>query len=285
MPREIRTIKRTLFTDEKLGSVSRGARLTFIGLLPNADDYGRLKGDPRLLRAAIYPLDEDVTPATVTAEIDELEGIGVVRRYVVADTTYLQIVNFDKHQVMNRLYKSDIPAPVDNGAPASAVPPQPSRSAHAVLPHGSHTVGAERSGEEKERSGVTPLVRQKAAALEGEQLFDDAWALYPKRSGGNSKPAARKKWVARLREGVPAEVMLAGVGRYRVFCEATGKVGTPYVMQTTRFLGPDRHYDEPWEIPPPESSDDDDRLAAADSMLERGRALVASRAVAAELAP
>lgn len=152
MPREIRTIKRSFFTDERVTSVPREVRLTFLGLLVNADDYGRLRADPRLLKAAIYPLDDDITSHHVASDIASLERIGLVRRYVVRECPYLEIGNFAKHQVMNRKYKSDIPEPAI----------ECERTADALPTHCAHTVGAERSGEgaEKERSGepVAPPV-------------------------------------------------------------------------------------------------------------------------------
>jgi len=54
MPR-IRTVKPEFFDDEKLGTVSRDARLIFIGLLIFADDYGVVKGNSRWLKARIFP--------------------------------------------------------------------------------------------------------------------------------------------------------------------------------------------------------------------------------------
>jgi hypothetical protein len=149
VPREIRTLKRAFFTDEKITAVPREVRLTFLGLVVNADDYGRLRSDPRLLKAAIYPLDDSVTAQVVAGEIDELERIRVVRRYEVAGVGYLEIGNFAKHQVMNRKYGSDIPEPAED------VPTQCAESAYAVRAHGrsgandnaNANVGAERSSE------------------------------------------------------------------------------------------------------------------------------------------
>lgn len=130
MPREIRTLKRSFFTDEKVTIAPREVRLTFLGLVVNADDYGRLRADPRLLKAAIYPLDDSVTAQVVAGEIDELVHLRLVRRYDVNGTAYLEISNFAKHQVMNRKYGSDIPAP------AEEVPTQCGESADAVRAHG-----------------------------------------------------------------------------------------------------------------------------------------------------
>ena len=93
-------------------------------------------------------------------------------------------------------------------------------------------------------SKTTPLVAD--ATLE---QFEVAWKRYPKRSGSNPRADALQKWGMRIKEGVDPAVMLAGVDRYRAWCEAAEKIGTEYVMQAVRFFGRGRHFDEPYEIP------------------------------------
>jgi len=78
--------------------------------------------------------------------------------------------------------------------------------------------------------------------------FSAAWAAYPRRAGGNPKRKAASSYRARLRDGARAADLLAGVERYRQYCEATGKVGTEFVMQAARFFGPDRSYEDAWEV-------------------------------------
>jgi hypothetical protein len=80
------------------------------------------------------------------------------------------------------------------------------------------------------------------------QDFEDAWAVYPKRTGSNSKRAAFKAWTARMKTGETAQSMLDGVLRYAAFIQATGKGGTEYVKQAATFFGPDKHFLESWEI-------------------------------------
>lgn len=80
--------------------------------------------------------------------------------------------------------------------------------------------------------------------------FEEAWQAYPKRSGGNPKPSAWKAWSARIREGVSAADMLAGIQRYAAYITATGKAGSEYVKQAATFLGPDHHFAESWTAPP-----------------------------------
>lgn len=76
--------------------------------------------------------------------------------------------------------------------------------------------------------------------------FAEFWLAYPKREGSNSKADALKAWNARIRAGVKAEDMLAGVKRYAAFCAAKGMVGTQYVKQASSFLGTGEHWAAEW---------------------------------------
>lgn len=80
--------------------------------------------------------------------------------------------------------------------------------------------------------------------------FERAWALYPKRSGSNSKADALRQWTARLAKKVatPAD-MIAGVERYAAFIRAKGDEGTEFVMQGVRFFGRGQHFTEAWTLP------------------------------------
>lgn len=91
--------------------------------------------------------------------------------------------------------------------------------------------------------------RVRSAKQDYSPEFETAWQAYPKRAGGNSKSGAFKAWKARLKDGVKPEDMLAGVKRYAAYARATGSVGTQYVKQAASFFGPDRHFEESWQVP------------------------------------
>ena len=77
---------------------------------------------------------------------------------------------------------------------------------------------------------------------------------YPKRSGSQLWPRAIKAAGARLREGgATFQQMVEGGHRYAAYCEAIDKTGTQYVMQAATFLGPGKHFLEPWDPPPGKS--------------------------------
>lgn len=99
-------------------------------------------------------------------------------------------------------------------------------------------------------SRSNPVAREKSYP----EQFEEVWAEYPKRAGGNSKVAACKAWKARIASGVSAAVMLDGVRRYRAYLTSSGKVGTEYVKQASTFFGPAEHYLETFEKSAPSRS-------------------------------
>lgn len=106
----MRTIKPETFISETLAEVSVHARWTFAGLWTYADDEGRGRADARLIKAAIWALDDDVTSREVAAFLDELEAESLICRYEAVDgKKYLHIVNFSEHQKPNRPVPSKLP--------------------------------------------------------------------------------------------------------------------------------------------------------------------------------
>lgn len=107
----IRTIKPEMFEDEKLGSVSRDARLLFVALITLADDEGRCRGSGAHIRGQRYAYDADVTPAMVEGWLRELCGAGMVTVYIHGGQRYAHLTNWDRHQKVDRPSASKLPAP------------------------------------------------------------------------------------------------------------------------------------------------------------------------------
>lgn len=95
--------------------------------------------------------------------------------------------------------------------------------------------------EEQEQKALVPSA-DGTSAYSAE--FEEFWAEYPKREGGNSKKGAFKAWNARLRSGVKAEDLILSAKRYADQMQAKGNVGTSFVKQAATFLGPDEHWRE-----------------------------------------
>lgn len=106
-----RMIDPSFWEDEKLGSCDPITRLLFMGLISQADDEGRLKGHPSLLRSIIFPYDESITAEIIEIWLTKLADSEhqLIRRYEVDNQKYIFITNFKKHQTINKPQKSKLP--------------------------------------------------------------------------------------------------------------------------------------------------------------------------------
>ena len=164
-------IKAEFWDDEKLSRISLGARLTFIGTWTFSDDNGVIKGNTNWLVSRIFPYSDDLPE--FKSWIEELENIGVIRPFQANGEKFYHIVNFLKHQVINRPSKQRNPAPPEHFSECSV-------SAHAKLT------------DERESK------RESKREIESEQNtepslndFDHFWEAYPKKK---SKGQAKKAW-------------------------------------------------------------------------------------------
>ena len=108
-----RSIKPSFFKNELLAQCSDQARLVFIGLWTLADRAGRLEDRPLRIRAELYPY----SPIDLEKCLVDLEKHGFLIRYQTEKNHYIQVVNFEKHQLCHvREPASTIPAPDKHSA-------------------------------------------------------------------------------------------------------------------------------------------------------------------------
>lgn len=175
----MRTIKPEAATSESLAEVPREVRWTFACLWTHCDDSGRAAWNLRLIKAAIYPLDDDVTIDVLGAELAQLEQVGAICRYEVDGRAYLHVPSWPDHQHPNRPQQSKLPQCTkdDHSAPVHAP-----RTDDAVNEHGALTpvvVGEGRG------VGAVEGRTERAAQKRGTRLPDDwrpsdhdrAWTL------------------------------------------------------------------------------------------------------------
>lgn len=89
----------------------------------------------------------------------------------------------------------------------------------------------------------------KRAKKEYPDDFLTAFEAYPKRDISPSKPDAFKAWSARIREGVIAADILAGVLRYAAHIRKTEKEFTQFVKMPATFFGPGEHWKSTFGAP------------------------------------
>lgn len=107
----IRTIKPVFWHDELVGAMPATARLTFIGLFSLADDEGRMRGSAAYVRSQVFTYDEDTTSADVEQALLLLHNARRIRIYGDGVQRYVEVVNFRKHQRIDKPQPSQLPAP------------------------------------------------------------------------------------------------------------------------------------------------------------------------------
>ena len=130
-----------------------------------------------------------------------------------------------------------------------------------MLADASVSISISSSDSSSDSSSVSASKRGKTNRTSNEYSadFEAIWAAYPKRSGGNPKPAAHRAYCARIKEGAVApDAALAAVHRYARYCDATGKGGTEGVQQCATFFGPVKEgYKQDWTAPRAEKKSSD----------------------------
>lgn len=150
----IRSAKPEFWTDPKMCAMPRDIRFTFKGIWEvSADDRGRFMADPRLVKANVWPLDDDITLNKVRRWLQVLADSGRIVLYKVDGIEYGFVVNWLKHQKIANPTESRLPPPPNGEIHETFV--KSSGDAHETFRlAGAERSGAERKGEEKERSGA-----------------------------------------------------------------------------------------------------------------------------------
>ena len=206
----IRTLKPDMWQDEKVGGLSRDARLLFIGLITMADDEGRLRGLPALILGHVFPYDLDAAKK-ITSWLDEIAVSGLIERYEFGSTPYIQLVGWSKHQKITRPSPSEIP---------QCALTEDSVNAHGALTEDSVPRARARAGrwDRKGKEGSPPLPPASGGRARARVRFEEemlAWAA-------SAYPDLPSEWVAgavsRLRgQNVPEDQITDDAIRRKVF--------------------------------------------------------------------
>jgi hypothetical protein len=107
----IRTIKPEWPQDERRGRISRDARLLELLLRTLADDAGRLRAAPALLRGALFPFDGDVTIEMVEGWIAELLHEHLMVTYLHDGEHFAILPEWSSEQKIDHPTSSRLPPP------------------------------------------------------------------------------------------------------------------------------------------------------------------------------
>jgi hypothetical protein len=173
----IRSIKPAFFASRSVHALPFRARLTYIGAWTYVDDEGRGVDDARLVKAAVWPLDDNVAPSDVEEDLDMLARLGFIRRYKAAGQTFFAVIEWKKHQSINRPRESIIPAP------RSRLKPPGDSTAPSVNGHGDDSAGIRSKEGNKEGEGSVhaggrarggPAARKLSPVAHSLQSLDEA---------------------------------------------------------------------------------------------------------------
>lgn len=106
----IRTLKPECWQDEKIGQLSRDARLLFVGLITMADDKGRFRAMPSLILGHVFPYDTDAI-RKLARWLRELADCALIVLYEHGGVSYGVFPSWTTHQRINRSNESILPAP------------------------------------------------------------------------------------------------------------------------------------------------------------------------------
>lgn len=185
----IRSIKPGYSTSEAIAELSLGCELHFIKLWTYCDDHGRAPDNPRLIKAAIWPLRDDVTIEQITKWQDELEKHDRIVRYTVNGKALFEVCNWSEHQKPQHPKESEWAS--SDSDEAIRKPHEdfskPNEDEVTVVGEGVVDVEVVVVGE----VGILP---------DAEQTFPEFWETYPrhhqtgKPGGGAVKAETLKRW-------------------------------------------------------------------------------------------
>ncbi len=171
------------------------------------DDYGRFSGDPRIIRAAIYPLRLDSQPASkIRDHIAACEEAGLLMTYLVDGKPYLELSDF--HQRLRRMVsKYPSPTAVTRRSPDSEVRLESESESESEVES-----EVEIETEEEDET-------ERGAKFNSEIAFEELWQAYPA-SGRTKRPLAEYEYDAVIQsapseEELHREIMAAVTGKWR----------------------------------------------------------------------
>ena len=185
-----RILKESICTSENIDDLSWFEEVVFYRLIVNCDDYGRMDGRSKILKARLFPL-KSVTDKQISDAVQSLRTAGIVDLYFVDGKPFLQLRTWDKHQ-QTRAKKSKFPPPVStcNHLISSDINCNQMISNVPVIQ--SNPIQSESESESESNT-----LAHSAAPAAGESAktdqFEVFWEAYPKKK---SKGDARKAFAA-----------------------------------------------------------------------------------------
>lgn len=103
----------------KFDGISAEAERLFTRLIMKADDYGRFHADPRLIKAACFPLIDNLRSPDIARWLDELSTRQLILRYEADGRSIAVIVNYGQRLKSSRAKFPPMEGEIANWLPTS----------------------------------------------------------------------------------------------------------------------------------------------------------------------
>lgn len=258
----IRSIKPEFWRSEDITRLDWETRLIFIGLWSYVDDNGVGKDHAPSIVADLFAEDMFSDPretvARVSRGLQNLSEAGRIARYATEDGQFLYIVNWSKHQRIDKPNKARYPLPSPE-LQASGGDSRECRESVArpqEIPAPGAGEQGNRGTEEQGNSSLSStadadapddgpateltLIHPEETGPSTDELFDRFWAEYPRKDG---KKKAREKFTQALKRANP-DTIIDAAHAYAVDPNRE----QAYTKQATTWLNGD-HWEDP-ALPP-----------------------------------
>jgi hypothetical protein len=140
----IRSVHPDICGSDTMATLPAELERTFVRLWTHCDDEGRCEDRPRIIKAGIYPVHDEMTWQRIDAELTELHNAGLIVRYEASGKRYIAVKSWHEYQHPQRPRKSDHPTPPENAPPPPRTLADVSRNgAGGVREHASTSPGLE----------------------------------------------------------------------------------------------------------------------------------------------
>ena len=128
-------------------NLSLGARLLFIGLITQADDEGRGVADPRKLKSAVFPGDEELNSEAILGFLEEVRRERLCSLYSSEEHGEVYALpSWNQHQRVEKPRKSYYPKPPRTFREDSGSATVHIREESGTIPGGSDLIGSDLIG-------------------------------------------------------------------------------------------------------------------------------------------
>lgn len=228
-----RMIDPNFWQSEDVSKLTIRQRLLLIGLFSNADDEGKLRGNPAFVRSIIFPY-EDFSVSEIEEDLNAIESIGTILQYEVRGSKYIKLVNWDKFQRVDKPQPSMIPDPIDDDDDNDS--------------YSNHDNETESNSDNHSENGSENVSESKSSLKENKRKenkdiytheFEEFWQVYPRKV---SKKRAFSLWNRRIRDETP-ENLIHAAQNYAKLCELH-KTEERYIKHPSTFLSDKLDYQD-----------------------------------------